>query len=148
MAKTRAAPAAEAPSPPQGFRDGDSFRYEGTLDSVPEWADKGWASYAAGPALSVPNGDPYGQPYTTSTARIGDYVFWNGMEGRDARYSVVAAQTIGEQPGGDQQPQKPAQETSATLEDLNRSGALPYEEMNEEAKSQMEARGTAPKGRK
>ena len=129
------------PSAPQGFSDGQMFKYEGDLGSVPEWADKGWATYDRGPALAVPRGDPLGQPYTTVVARIGDYVFVNK---RGDRFTVVRAEEIGEEPGGEQEPQKPAQETQASLEDLDRGGKLPYDSMNVEAQSQMLARGTAP----
>ena len=48
------------PSAPQGFSDGQSFQYDGKLDSLPGWADKGWATYSAGPALAS-TGSRYGR---------------------------------------------------------------------------------------
>src|SRR6476620_11287259 len=88
------------PSAPQGFSDGQSFQYDGKLDSVPDWVDKGWATYSAGPALAVPRGDPNKQPYTTVVARIGDFVFVNK---KGTRFAVVRADEMGEQPGNPNQ---------------------------------------------
>lgn len=147
MARDRSEAAA-----PQGFAEGESFVYDGNLDSVPGWADKGWATYSAGPALAVPKGDPRGQPYTTDVARIGDTVFWNGKDGRGGRFAVVHAEELGMQPGDPDNPPtkekplpaKPVGTEEASLEDLDKTGILPYEEMNEEQKGQMVARGTAP----
>jgi hypothetical protein len=136
-------------SAPKGFGEGDSFVYDGNLDSLPDWADKGWATYDRGPALAVPKGDPNGHPYTTDTARIGDTVFANK---RQDRFTVVRAEELGEEPGDPNNPattdkplpHKPVGTAEASLEDLNRSGVLPYEEMNPEQQAQMVARGTAP----
>jgi hypothetical protein len=130
------------PSAPQGFSGGQMYKYEGDLSGLPDWADKGWATYDRGPALAVPRGDPFGQPYSTVVARIGDYIFVNK---RGDRFTVVRAEELGEEPGEETtEPQKPAQETQASLEDLDRTGFKPYEDLNIEAKSQMLARGTVP----
>jgi hypothetical protein len=138
------------PSSPQGFSDGQSFQYDGKLDSVPDWVDKGWATYSAGPALAVPRGDPNKQPYNTVTARLGDWIFVNK---KGDRYTVVRAEEVGDQPGSPTQlptqekplPAKPVGTEYASLEDLDRLDILPFDEMNEEQQAQMRARGTAPK---
>src|SRR4051812_39875727 len=137
------------PSAPQGFSDGQSFQYDGKLDSVPGWVDKGWATYDRGPALAVPRGNPNKQPYNTVVARTGDFIFVNS---KGNRFAVVRAEELGEQPGSpDQQatkdkplPAKPVGTEHASLEDLDANGILPYDEMNPEQQAQMVARGTAP----
>jgi len=134
---------------PRGFSGGDSFVYDGELSSVPDWADKGWATYANGPALAVPKGDPNKGPYATDIARIGDTVLCN--EKHD-RFAVVRAEELGEEPGDPDNkatkeaplPAKPVGTEAASLEDLDKSGVLPFDEMNKEQQAQMIARGTAP----
>lgn len=121
-----------------GFKGGQSFQFKG-LDSVPGWVDKGWASYSAGPALAVPVGDPFGQPYTTKTANIGDYVFSN-KDG--TRFHVVTAAEMGDDPGdvdGDHESNLPPQTSQATLEDLTKQGLV---DPNEDQLAQLAARGT------
>ncbi len=137
------------PSAPQGFSDGQSFQYDGKLDSVPDWVDKGWATYDRGPALAVPRGDPNKGPYATTVARIGDFVYVNK---KGNRYAVLRAEELGEQPGSPTQlpteekplPAKPVGTEHASLEDLDQLGILPFDQMNEEQQAQMIARGTAP----
>lgn len=133
----------------KGFSGGDSFKYDGDLSSLPDWADKGWATYSAGPALAVPKGDPNKGPYATDIARIGDTVLCNE---RHDRFAVVRAEEIGDEPGDPDQkatkeaplPAKPVGTEAASLEDLDKTGILPFEEMNKEQQGQMVARGTAP----
>lgn len=140
---------AVTPSAPKGFAEGDSFQYDGKIESVPDWVDKGWATYDRGPALAVPVGDPWGQPYTTNTARIGDFVFAN--KDKD-RFIVVRAEEFGEQPGDPEleptwenpQPAKPAGAAEASLEDLEKQDLPPYEDMTEEQQAQLRQRGTLP----
>jgi hypothetical protein len=136
-------------SAPAGFKDGDSFVYDGELASLPAWADKGWATYANGPALAVPKGDPEKGPYATDVARIGDTVLTNKKQDR---FAVVPAQVVGDQPGDPDNPAtadkplpaKPVGTEAASLEDLDKTGVLPFDQMNKEQQSQMIARGTAP----
>lgn len=68
------------------FGPAEGFEFDGNYQNMPDWADRGWASYSDGPALAVPKGDPYAAPYVTVTARIGDSVFIN--KDRD-RFFVV-----------------------------------------------------------
>lgn len=144
MAPQSASPA----SAPKGF-DGENFIYDGNLESLPDWADKGWATYDRGPALAVPKGNPLASPYTTETARIGDMVIANK---RGDRFTVVHAEDMGEEPGDPNNPattdkplpHKPVGTSETSLEDLDKTGILPYEEMNPEQQAQMVARGTAP----
>lgn len=125
----------------------DTFIYDGNLNGIPSWADKGWATYDQGPALAVPVGDPFGQPYTTAVARIGDTVIRTNTSRdghpRHDRFKVIPAQELGLQPGGDQPSNLPAQTTQATLEDLDKTGLLPKEEMNLEQQAQMDVRAVA-----
>ena len=138
------------PSAPQGFSDGQSYQYDGNLQGVPDWIDKGWATYSAGPALAVPRGDPNKQPYTTVVARIGDYVF-SEQEGRSlhrrpCRGSRRPARQPDAAPTEEKPlPAKPVGTEYASLEDLDRLEILPFDQMNEEQQAQMRARGTAPK---
>lgn len=121
------------------FKDGQSFQYEGNLDNVPDWVDRNWATYDRGPALSVPVGDPLGQPYTSKVARIGDYVYVNKA---GDRFHVVTREEMGEEPGDTENAHEsnlPPQTTQATLEDLAKNNML---DPNAEQKSQMEARNT------
>lgn len=80
------------------FKDGERFIYDGSLGSLPEWADTGWATYDRGPALAVPKGDPLGQPYVTEVARVGDTILVNADH---TRFKVLHASELGDEEGPD-----------------------------------------------
>jgi hypothetical protein len=139
--------------------DKQTYTWTGDMASAPEWIDRGWASYDAGPALAVPRGDPNASPYTTVSARVGDTVVYTPPKGRGGgtgTYTVVRAEESGEQPGaeplnlgaGDRSTPtfRPAAQTEATLEDLVKTGMVSPDEMDPEARAQYEARraGTGP----
>jgi hypothetical protein len=132
--------------PPEGRRgkfwpDGDQeFKFEGDIQSAPEWVDKGWASYDGGPALAVPVGDPTKQPYTTITARKGDTIKYvarkNGMFGQ---YIVVKAEPI-EGEDDENVTKYPAQQSQASLEDMLTTGAMTPADLSPDAKAQVQVR--------
>jgi type II secretory pathway pseudopilin PulG len=129
--------------------EAQSYVWDGNLAEVPDWIDQGWASYDAGPALAVPQGDPSKAPYTTQPARIGDTVTYTpGKGGSFGGFKVVRAEETGSQPGpefratgpGETPSFRPAAQTEADLNDLVRSGMTNPDEMDPDARAQWEAR--------
>jgi hypothetical protein len=114
------------------------FVYEGP-DSVPDWVDKGWASFDRGPALAVPAGDLYGEgPYHTRTARVGDKVVFTAAKGATpAKLDVIASEPDPREGGATK---RPPQQTAAQEEDMLKNGMLTPEDMADDAKAQVVAR--------
>ncbi len=150
-AASKSAPAASSGKTQMKQNNVETYVFDGDIHNAPSWVDRGWAAFDAGPALAVPNGDPNGQPYTTTVARKGDTVLRHPAAGNLTydTYKVVRAEEMGGQPGGDPvdpaSPSfRPAQETNASLEDMAKTGIL-EEGVDPDAEAQLEARrNTAP----
>ncbi len=141
MSQTSPAPAAEAKPwvPPTADAE---FKFEG-VDSIPSWADKGWASWAQGPALALPAGDLFGTgPYHTKTARIGDTVkFVAATASKPARFEVIEGE-----PSPENSTLKVPQASGASLEDMLKTGVLTPDDLSDEAKGQVLSRSPGLKG--
>jgi hypothetical protein len=126
-------PVAEPWVPPT---DDQEFQFE-SIDAVPSWVDKGWASYSYGPALALPAGDVYGEgPYHTKIARVGDTVrFVANTPSKAAHFEVIEGE-----PTGDSATLKPPQASAASLEDLIKGGTLAPDDLGPDAKAQVSAR--------
>lgn len=125
-------------------KEAQSFTYDGKPDSIPDWADRGWAGYDAGPVLNVPNSDPnpnHQDAYSSVICRVGDTVVYTpGPRGAVGGFKVVRAEESGGQPGGEPSDFRPPAQTEASLEDLVRTGQIKVEDMDPEARAQYEAR--------
>ena len=112
-----------------------------SADSLPDWVNKSWIGYDGGPALQVPTGDLYGNegPYTTKAAHIGDTVKFTVAKGATpAKFTIIEGEPDPNVEG--QGTKKPAQQTSATLEDLIKGGTLQPDELGDDAKAQVSVR--------
>ena len=112
----------------------EEFKFE-SPDSVPEWADKSWASYDRGPALAVPGGDLWGEgPYHTKVARVGDTVkFVAATPSKHAHFEVIEGEPTDE---GNITKRPPAY-TNASLEDMIKTGWLSVDDLGADAKAQV-----------
>ena len=131
--------------PPEGLRfkvwpkTDQEWKFDGNIQSAPEWVDKGWASFDGGPALAVPVGDPAKQPYTTTSCRKGDTLKYkarkNGAFGEFIIEKALIDDTV-ENPGT----KRPAQESGASLEDMLKTGAMAPSDLDADAAAQVRVR--------
>lgn len=110
----------------------------------PSWVDKGWGN---GAMYRVPRGDPNAQPYTTVKARIGDRILRNvGKNNYPDTFTVTTAAEDGRVVGEVSDTFRPPQETSASLEDLVKTGAIEGGDLDEEAKQELASRAASGQG--
>lgn len=141
-ATTPAAPTATSapvngkPQPWAPPTEDQEFKFE-SIDAVPAWVDKGWASWKDGPALAVPMGDLWGEgPYHTGTARIGDTVkFLKATPSKAAHFEIIAGEP---EPG--KGTKRPPQQTNASLEDQLKTGYMSPDDLGDDARGQVLAR--------
>lgn len=128
-------------SPPSADQE---FVFDG-LDSLPDWADRNWASYDRGPALAVPAGDIYGKaPYTTKTVRIGGTVrFVAATASKAAHFEVIEGEGSVDAGTGTL---KPAQQSNASLEDMLKTGHMHPSELGTDAAAQVAQRSPELQG--
>jgi len=119
--------------------DDQEFVFE-SIDTAPGWVDKNWAGYDSGPALQLPAGDLWGTgPYHTKTARVGDTVrFVAATPSKAAHFEVIAGE-----PTEENATKKPPQASSASLEDMLKSGVLTPDDLGPDAKAQVSGRSPA-----
>lgn len=106
------------------------------IASAPAWVDKSWAGYSNGPALAVPTGDLFGNgAWTTETARIGDTVKWTAPKGATpGKFTIIPGEP---DPSTGAGTRKPPQVSSASLEDMLKTGLMVPGELGEDAKGQV-----------
>jgi len=110
------------------------FEYTGDNASLPDWLDKSWASSSNGaPALAVPHGPvPFGQPYTTDTARPGDTIKFVAAKPGAAGHFII-------EPGVPDADAKPnagvAQQSAASLEDQLIGGLIEAGDLSDSEKA-------------
>ncbi len=113
-----------------------------TVDAIPAWADKSWATYSNGPALAVPTGDLFvTQPYTTAIAHKGDTVKYSV----DSNSITVVAAPPPATP--DEAPKRAVQTSAASLEDQLKSKAIEAGDLDDDAKAQVISRTPALKSK-
>jgi hypothetical protein len=126
------------PAPPLWKPPTDKQEWTVTEDvnSAPAWIDKSWIG--AGPSIKVPVGDyPFGSPYTTEKAEVGDEVQYLPPSATSGGHFIVVknadARVV-------ERAAKPAQASAASLEDLIKTGHVTADELSAGEKLQVAVR--------